>query len=167
MLGSRILKVNHAGENGAVQIYRAQIWVARMTAPALLPDLKLCLAHELSHRSIFEEELQRRGEPRCRSYVLCGLGGWFLGAVTALFGAAAIASTTVAVERVVLRHLRDQVLQLSRSDVAAVRAIEAIVADEQQHHDAWQGRARGIWIRGLEPVVSAATEAVIWLGMKL
>jgi ubiquinone biosynthesis monooxygenase Coq7 len=166
-LGARILKVNHAGENGAVHIYAAQIFVARLTAPALVRELREFRAHEERHRAIFHVELQRRGRPRCRSYALCGLGGFLLGFVTALCGRRAIAATTVAVERVVLRHLHHQITQLRASDQAAVQAIEAIVADEQRHHDELAALDRGRWVRLLEPVVSASTESVIWLGMRL
>lgn len=83
-------------------------------------------------------------------------------------GRAAIAATTVAVERVVLRHLQAQIAQLKDIDPAAVQAIEAIVADEQRHHDELAAQVGGNrWVRVLEPVVAASTEAVIWLGMKL
>jgi len=50
-------------------------------------------------------------------------------------GRRAIAATTVAVEHVVLGHLADQLERLRGKDEAAVRAISAIVAEEQQHHD--------------------------------
>lgn len=167
-LGGRILKVNHAGENGAVHIYLAQAFVARLTAPALVAELNEFRSHEERHRTIFWAELQRRGRPRCRSYVLCALGGYLLGLVTGLLGRAAIAATTVAVERVVLRHLKEQMAQLQNSDPAAVRAIEAIVADEQRHHDELAAQSSGgLWVRLLEPLVAASTETVIWLGMKL
>lgn len=167
-LGARILKVNHAGENGAVHIYAAQILVARLTAPALVPELQQFRAHEQGHRAIFEAELRRRGRPRCRSFMLCALGGYVLGLVTGLFGRSAIAATTVAVERVVLRHLQAQIVQLKARDAAAVVAIEAIVADEQRRHDELAVHVSdGFWVRLLEPVVAASTEAVIWLGMKL
>jgi 3-demethoxyubiquinol 3-hydroxylase len=167
-LGARILKVNHAGENGAVHIYAGQILVARLTAPALVGELREFRSHEERHRAIFAAELQRRGRPRCRSYALCALGGYVLGFVTGLFGRTAIAATTVAVERVVLGHLKTQIEQLQASDPAAVQAIEAIVADEQQHHDELVAQLNGgFWISLLEPVVAASTETVIWLGMKL
>ncbi|WP_460554252.1 demethoxyubiquinone hydroxylase family protein [Comamonas piscis] len=55
----RVLKVNHAGEHGAVNIYAAQILVARWTAPSLVPTLQAFKAHEESHRTIFWDELQR------------------------------------------------------------------------------------------------------------
>jgi ubiquinone biosynthesis monooxygenase Coq7 len=166
-LGSRILKVNHAGEHGAVNIYAGQIFMARLTAPALVASLKEFQSHEIRHRGIFWEELVRRGRPRCRSYALCGLGGRVLGLLTGLFGAGAIAATTVAVESVVLRHLAHQCAALAGRDPQAVAAIEAIRADEQDHHDQSAAIARTAWHRILMPVVSASTETVIWLGMRL
>lgn len=167
-LGARILKVNHAGENGAVHIYSAQAAVARLRAPDLVAELLEFRSHEERHRAIFWAELQRRGRPRCRSYVLCAFGGFVLGLVTGLLGRAAIAATTVAVERVVLRHLHAQISQLQSSDQAAVRAIEAIVDDEQRHHDELAEKVgEGAWVRWLEPLVAVSTETVICLGMKL
>lgn len=166
-LGSRILKVNHAGENGAVNIYRGQILAAQLTARSMVPELREFKAHEERHRAIFAAELQRRGRPRCRSYLLCGLGGLVLGLITGLFGRRAIAATTVAVEHVVLGHLAHQLQTLRGKDEAAIRAISAIVAEEQQHHDlsaSHMARDR-FWPAVLSPVVAASTEAVIWVGM--
>lgn len=167
-LGGRFIKVDHAGEHGAVCIYTGQILMARLTAPALVSELTEFREHELRHREIFRLELARRGRPRCRSYWLCGLGGFILGLITGLFGSGAIAATTVAVESVVLRHLEHQMLVL-KADPGAVAAIAAIVADERAHHDRSlvHARASKFWSTVLTPVVSAATEAVIWTGMRL
>jgi ubiquinone biosynthesis monooxygenase Coq7 len=168
-LGDRILKVDHAGEHGAICIYTGQIHLARLTARAMVEELAEFRTHERRHRALFGAELQRRGRRRCRSYWLCGLGGYVLGAVTGLLGAGAIAATTVAVERVVLRHLEHQIEQLDGQDPEAVAAIRAIVDDERAHHDrsATHARAGRAWTGLLMPVVSAATEAVIWAGMRL
>ena len=168
-LGGRIIKVDHAGEHGAVSIYTGQIFMARLTAPSLVAELTEFRSHERKHREIFRAELARRGRPRCRSYWFCGIGGLVLGLVTGLFGRSAIAATTVAVERVVLRHLEQQIAMLQTSDPSAVVAISAIVTEEREHHDrsSVHARADKFWSRVLLPVVSASTEAVIWLGMKL
>jgi 3-demethoxyubiquinol 3-hydroxylase len=167
-LGDRIIKVNHAGEHGAICIYTGQILMARLTARSMVAELTEFRSHEQRHRDIFCAELQRRGQRRCRSYWLCGIGGFVLGTVTGLLGANAIAATTAAVESVVLRHLEQQLAVLRGSDPAAVSAISAIVAEEQQHHDhsASQVQAGKFWPKVLTPIVSASTEAVIWLGMR-
>lgn len=168
-LANRILKVNHAGENGAVHIYTGQIFAARWRAPGLVAELTEFRQHEEKHRAIFWAELQRRGRPRCKSYLLCGLGGFVLGLVTGLFGRRAIAATTVAVERVVLGHLQEQLAVLAGRDADAVAAISAIVAEEQLHHDQSASHIEPgqFWPRLLSPLVSSSTEAVIWLGMRL
>jgi ubiquinone biosynthesis monooxygenase Coq7 len=167
--GSRILKVNHAGEHGAINIYTGQIIMARFTAPVMVAELEEFRLHEQRHRSIFGAELQRRNRRRCRSYWLCGTGGFVLGIITGLCGPHAIAATTVAVERVVLRHLEQQVADLGDRDPSAVAAIQAIIQDEKLHHDqsASHVHADGLWYKVLSPIVSGATEAVIWLGMRL
>lgn len=168
-LGSRILKVDHAGEFGAIAIYIGQIFMARMFARDLVSELVEFRNHERGHRAIFAAELKRRGRPRCRSYALCGMGGFVLGLASGLMGRAAISVTTVAVERVVLRHLREQVIQLRGVDDDAVAAISTIVAEEQMHHDQASTHVPVMraWHRMLAAVVSAATEWIIWLGMKL
>jgi len=168
-LGDRIIKVNHAGENGAICIYSGQIAAARFTAPHLLSELAEFQSHEVEHRAIFQAELRRRGQPRCRSYLLCGTGGYVLGLITGLLGANAIVAMTVAVESVVLRHLKQQLAALQDIDPLAVAAISAIVSDEQKHHDhsASRERASSFWTGLLKPVVSGSTELVIWLGMRL
>jgi ubiquinone biosynthesis monooxygenase Coq7 len=168
-LGDRLLKVNHAGEHGAVHIYAGQILAARWTAASMLPALREFKAHEEQHRGIFWTELKRRGRPRCRSYWLCAAGGLLLGAVTGLLGRKAIAATTVAVERVVLFHLDEQVRVLQGHDDAAVAAISKIVADEREHLSAFAEDADrpSAWTPLLTVIVSASTRTVIWLGLRL
>ncbi len=168
-LGDRILKVNHAGEHGAISIYSGQLAIAWLTAPRLVVELREMREHERKHRAMFWAELQLRRRPRCRSYWLCAVGGFVLGLITGVLGGKAISATTVAVERVVLKHLSHQIEQLRDSDPAAVEAIRAILDDEQSHHDrsSQHVNERDLWFRLLRPIVSTSTESVIWLGMKL
>jgi len=164
----RILKVNHAGEHGAVNIYRAQRLACFWRDDSLKAELEELRAHEQRHRAIFAAELKRRGVRRCRSYWLCGLGGFVLGISTGICGRASIAAVTVAVERVVLRHLEVQLRELDGVDPAAHAAVASILEDERAHHDrAVQEPHQGIfWPRILKPTVSAMTEFVIWTGMR-
>jgi len=129
--GNRILKVNHAGEHGAVNVYAGQLAVARWRARAMTAELAEFKEHEERHRAVFAGELARRGVRRCRTYWLCGAGGFVLGVLTGVLGERAMATTTVAVERVVLGHLDRQLRDLDRLDPDAVTAIAAIVHDER------------------------------------
>lgn len=168
-LGDRILKVNHAGEHGAVNIYRAQILVSRVTAPHLTATLSEFIVHERRHRALFGELLQARSVRRCRSYRWCGAGGYVLGFVTALLGSQAIAATTASVETVVLGHLERQLAQLEGTDPAAHAAVSSIIEEERAHRDHGdaQLQAGRFWPAVITPVVRVSTEAVIWLGMRL
>lgn len=170
LLGNRILKVNHAGEHGAVNIYAGQIWMANWLHPSLVEQLQEFKAHEENHRHVFAEILQQRNMGRCASYHLCGVGGYFLGTLSVLLGQWAVFATTVAVEHVVLTHLHHQIQTLG-CDPQAVAAIEHIVADEQNHHDHSLAQlnkiSQGKMIKPLMAMVRWSTESVIWLGMKL
>jgi ubiquinone biosynthesis monooxygenase Coq7 len=168
-LGDRILKVDHAGEHGAVNIYRAQILVSRITAPELTGMLQHFISHEQRHRALFLGRLQAREARRCRSYLFCGFGVYTQGLIAALMGRHAIAATTFAVESVVLRHLEEQLLQLEHRDQDAYSAILDIVQEEREHHHQGEQlmQAGRFWPSVITPVVRVSTEAVIWLGMKL
>ncbi|MGK5025390.1 demethoxyubiquinone hydroxylase family protein [Janthinobacterium sp. RB2R34] len=165
----RILKVNHAGEHGAVHIYAGQILAVRLRAKALAKELADFKTHEENHRAIFAGELQRRGLRRCRSYWLCATGGYVLGIASGLLGDKAVAATTIAVERVVIRHLQQQLADIGNSDPAATSAIMQILKEEQHHHDHSASRLSDPrrLDRAIDTVVSCATEATIWMGMRL
>lgn len=165
----RIIKVNHAGEFGAVNIYRAQILVAYVTAPSIVSTLREFLSHEKRHLKIFQEVLTKRGIPRCRSYWFCGMGGYVLGVITALLGRPGIMACTAAVETVVTEHLVKQVDHLrNERDIEALNAVRAIVADELSHQETGIAEGRSsILYKPVTIVVSWATSFVIWLGMKL
>ena len=166
-LGDRVLRVDHAGEHGAVCVYAAQRRLARWTAPGMLAQIDEFIAHEQRHRALFAAELARRGQRRCLSYRACAVLGTILGTVTGMLGAQAIAATTVAIERVVLRHLGEQLAALETADRAAAAVIGLIIADEQQHHDdSARGLRGGVLQWGLNMGVGAVTEAVIWIGMR-
>ena len=166
-LGDRVLRVDHAGEHGAVCVYRAQRRLARWTSPELIPEIDEFIAHEMRHRALFAAELARRGQPRCLSYPVCAALGTLLGTATGLFGRHAIAATTVAIERVVLRHMAQQIEALAASDPAAIGILEDILVEEQEHHDRSAAHLPGGLLQHLlDTGVAAATEAVIWIGMR-
>lgn len=135
----------------------------------MLAELDHFLSHEIGHRSAFASELARRNRGRCKSYWLCGLGGTVLGLVTGLAGAKAINATTVAIERVVLQHMHEQIALLESLDEAAASLLRRIIVEEQEHHDVSSAQIpqSDMWQRLIEPVVAWSTESVIWLGMKL
>lgn len=167
-IAEKMIKVDHAGENGAVNIYRAQHLVSRLRAPRLLAELRHFQDHEMEHRQIFADYLARHHIRRCVSYHLCGLGGWGLGLVTGLIGPKAVMATTYAVETVVLQHLQHQTGHLNDIDKDAFDCVSAIIQDEQEHHDhAFENIDRNsLLAKALIKVVSLCTEGVIRFGMR-
>ena len=58
-LGDRVMKVDHAGEHGAVNIYRAQLLACRWRRSDITSELRDFLDHEMRHRAVFAAELMR------------------------------------------------------------------------------------------------------------
>lgn len=164
----KILKVNHAGEFGAINIYRAQQAVCRWFNPKLLPMLAEFERDETKHLNLFWDEIQRRDGVKCKSYGLCGLGGYAIGFISALLGAKGIMACTWAVESVVVAHLNHQLEYLAhKNDAAASQAIQAILDDEVNHRDVGlqQGGAN-IFYTPLRFLISTFTEGVIRFGLR-
>ena len=164
---TKILKVNHAGEHGAVQIYRAQMLVARYWMPALMLQLQSFRGDEERHREIFWQAIVRRSGVKCRSHWLCAVGGWVLGFVSALFGVRGVMACTYAVESVVVVHLHEQLAFLkSQSDGDAFETVQAILKDEENHRDVGVLLGRGLLYAPLRWLISGFTELVIRVGMR-
>lgn len=160
-----VLRVNHAGEYGAVRIYQAQLALARIMARDLVPFLEQTLAHEIAHRDRFRALMTPRGVAPCGAMPVWGVGGWMLGCLTGVFGRNAILACTEAVERTVHHHLGDQLRALADSDPEVSRAISDIQTEELGHLDfAESTAARDSWVAyAVRPGVAYATALLIWL----
>ena len=162
---ARILKVNHAGEHGAIRIYRAQLWLARYLYPDIVPFLEETLGHEVQHCALFRNAMPKRDAKPCRALGLWGNGGLALGFLTALMGRQGVWICTEAVEETVHRHLDDQLFFLRRRDPELHALIAGIQHEELHHLNYARERimSRSLWARALRVIISAATETVIWL----
>jgi 3-demethoxyubiquinol 3-hydroxylase len=160
---ARILKVNHAGEHGAIRIYRSQIAIARWRCPDVVPELEEMLAHEISHRARFADAMPSRHAKPCRMLFLWGVGGRLLGGGTALVGRNAIWACTAAVEEAVHRHLNDQLAFLSNCDQGLYSLIDSIKAEELSHLDHAEKNltSRGLIVSLLRRSIDAVTEILI------
>lgn len=165
----KILKVNHAGEFGAVNIYKAQLLICRVFMRQHIPMLEGFLADETRHLNLFWGEIQNRKGVKCKSYWLCGTGGYVMGFISALLGAKGIMACTWAVESVVITHLHNQLEYLSsKDDSAALAVVKAILEDEVNHRDTGfkHGGTTNIFYAPFRFMVSTFTEGVIRLGMR-
>lgn len=161
----RILKVNHAGELGAIRIYGAQIRVARRLFPDIVPVLEDMRDDEIDHCRLFREAMPARRAKPCRIMSLWSLGGYVLGFLTALGGRNMVWICTEAVESTVHQHLEDQLAFLAARDPDLHALIASIQEQELAHLREAENNQKG---RGpshvvLLPVISALTELMIWL----
>lgn len=164
----RILRVNHAGEHGAVSIYTAQLSRARRAFPDLAPWLEETLSHEQVHRARFREAMPARAAKPCRLLSIWSIGGAMLGALTAALGRDGVLICTAAVERTVHRHLVEQIAFLDRADPALAGITRDILAEEDSHlrHAETHQHERGIVAGIIHVVVSLATECLILISTR-
>jgi ubiquinone biosynthesis monooxygenase Coq7 len=139
------LRSDHAGETGAVEIYRGILAVSR--DPAVRAFAREHLATEVRHRDFFDEWLPI--EARTRLKPVWRLAGWLLGASAALFGARGVFRTIEAVETFVDDHYAAQIDAMAGQDELAPLStiLESFREDEVEHRDdaARRGRATRSW----------------------
>ncbi|MBX9772773.1 MAG: demethoxyubiquinone hydroxylase family protein [Xanthobacteraceae bacterium] len=162
---ARIVKVNHAGEFGAIRIYSAQIAVSQWLWPDVVPTLVEMLDHEKRHCAAFRGAMHDRHARPCRIMQLWSWGGWLLGFVTALSGPRGIWTCTAAVEAAVHRHLDDQLHFLRTRDAELYGIIHEIQDEELTHlsHAEAQIANPSAAQRLLRGFISDITDVVIWL----
>lgn len=164
-----ILKVNHAGEYGAIQIYNAQITVSKFFSRSCTPHLIAMRNHEIEHFRIFDALASSRKSPTCHALWLWAAGGYLLGTMTALFGPKGIWTCTISVESTVFEHLQSQIAWTKENDPELQEAVLSIIKDEMEHRDEaflMRGPPR-IIDKVLEKIVKFSTHFAIWLSHKL
>ena len=161
----RILKVNHAGEFGAIRIYGAQIAVAQRLFPAIVLTLVQMRNDEIEHCRLFRSAMLERSARPCRVMALWSLGGFALGAVTALMGQRMVWICTEAVESTVHRHLQDQLRFLTDRDPQLHALILSIQEQELAHlHEAERRQTSPGPLRAVAlPIIGFLTDVMIWL----
>lgn len=156
------LRTDHAGETGAVWIYRGVLQVS--CDPALRRFAQRHLDTERSHLRCIEGWLAP-GD-RSRLLPLWRVSGWLTGALPALLGPRAVYATIEAVERFVDGHYGEQIERM-RSDPllwALRQDLERCRADEVAHRDEAAAAARGaagMLLRGWTFTVDAGSRAAV------
>lgn len=164
----RILRVDHAGEFGAIHIYRAQIAVSRWFYRDITAKLEEMLAHEIEHFRRFDSILKARRVRHCYALRIWQAGGALVGFVTAVLGRNAIWVCTDSIESTVLHHLEWQLGFLRQHDAEVHAAVLSIQGDEEAHRNF--GQTHGVRSPLYAPVfwiVRRSTEIAIWLSTKL
>jgi ubiquinone biosynthesis monooxygenase Coq7 len=144
---ARILRVDQAGEYGAVRIYEGQLAVL-VTFNRLLPE--------------------RRVRPTALT-PLWHVAGFALGAATALLGEKAAMACTVAVEEVIDEHYAAQSAQLGSEEPELKAVIDEFRQDELVHRD--EGLAHGAeeapGYELLRAAIKTGSRLAIWLSTRV
>ena len=129
-----IIRVDHAGEYGATRIYDGQIAVFGKDSK-IGKTIQHMADQEQEHIEKFNELLiEKRVRPTALLPVW-NIAGFALGAGTALMGEKAAMACTVAVEKVIGEHYREQQDLLEDDEKELKKTIAKFEKDELEHHD--------------------------------
>nr|WP_278253983.1 demethoxyubiquinone hydroxylase family protein [Caulobacter sp. CCUG 60055] len=153
------MRVDHAGELGAVHIYRGQRAVLNR-APGkdrIAFQLQEMEAHEAEHLAAFDDLLTARRVRPTLMTPLWRAAGFALGAGTALLGEKAAHACTEAVESVIEQHYAGQIAELEETEPDLAAKLTKFRDDELAHRD--QAVEEGARQAPAYPLLSAVIRA--------
>jgi ubiquinone biosynthesis monooxygenase Coq7 len=132
-LVDRFIRVDQAGEYGAVRIYQGQLAVlGRRPSSSAIREM---VAKEEEHLARFNTLVADRNVRPTVLVPLWNVAGFALGAATAMLGEKAAMACTAAVEEVITAHYGRQAERLDDDEADLRHVITEFRADEEAH---WQ-----------------------------
>ena len=162
-----MIRVDHAGEHGAVRIYEGQLAILSGTdAEAPIREMA---AQERRHLDGFDALIADRHVRPTLLSPLWHVAGFALGAGTALLGPKAAMACTQAVEEVIDDHYAAQMEKLGDDEAELREMIEDYRADERAHRDTAieQGAEDAPGYEMLTGAVKAGSRLAIWLSTRI
>ena len=131
------IRVDHAGERGAVKIYEGQLLalntlVKDENLKKTIEEMKI---HEKEHCQFFETEIRKRKIKPTKFLPLWDLLGVGLGFGSTLLGKKAAMLCTASVEEVIDEHYQNQINQLGSDEKVLKKKIIKFREDELHHKD--------------------------------
>ena len=131
------IRVDHAGERGAVKIYEGQLlalstFVKDENLKKTIEEMK---EHEIEHCEFFEKEIKKRNIQPTKFLPLWDLLGVGLGFGSTLLGKKAAMLCTASVEEVIDKHYLNQINQLDVNEKNLKKKITKFRQDEIDHKD--------------------------------
>ena len=166
-LVSAMIRVDHAGEHGAVRIYEGQLAIlSRSEAEAPIREMA---EQERRHLDGFDALIADRHVRPTLLSPLWHVAGFALGAGTALLGPKAAMACTVAVEDVIDEHYQGQAKQLEGTEPELCATIEEFRVEEVEHKqmalNAGAEEAPGYLLMRLG--IGAGSRMAIWLSERV
>jgi ubiquinone biosynthesis monooxygenase Coq7 len=163
----RMIRVDYAGEYGAVRIYDGQLAVMRHGRAR--DEIRRMAEQEARHLATFNELVRARQVRPTLLQPLWHMAGYALGVATALLGEQAAMACTVAVEEVIDEHYRGQAERLGDADPALKQTILAFRDEELAHreraieHGAMQTPGYDL----ISGAIKAGSSLAIWLSTRI
>lgn len=159
-----MIRVDQAGEYGAVRIYQGQRAVLGRRSPQA-ETLARMERQEQAHLDAFNKLVAARRVRPTLLQPLWHLAGFALGAGTALLGEKAAMACTVAVEEVIDAHYGRQTERLGDDQAELRKTVEQFRADEVAHRDEAlaAGAQEAPAYELLTTAIKAGSRLAIWL----
>lgn len=163
----RALRVDHAGEYGAVRIYEGQLAVLGRRRAG--PVIREMAAAEREHLATFSSLLPKRRVRPSALLPAWHVAGFALGAATALLGPKAAMACTVAVEEVIDEHYARQVEVLGEQEPEIRDLCERYRQEEVEHAETAlaNGAQEVPGYRALTGAIKSGCRAAIWLAERI
>ena len=131
------IRVDHAGERGAVKIYEGQLLALNTLVKdeSLKKTIEEMKIHEMEHCDYFEKEIKKRNITPTKLLPLWDLLGVGLGFGSTLLGKKAAMLCTASVEEVIDKHYQSQINQLDSNEKELKKNIIKFREDELHHKD--------------------------------
>lgn len=165
---ARMIRVDHAGEYGAVRIYEGQLAVLGESNSAAA--IQHMAAQEERHLATFDDLVATRRVRPTALLPLWHLAGFALGAGTALLGEKAAHACTVAVEEAIDEHYADQIARLEGEGEDELRdTFEKFRQEELEHHDTAleMGAEEAPGYEVLKGAIKTGSRLAIWLSERV
>jgi 3-demethoxyubiquinol 3-hydroxylase len=165
------IRVDHAGERGAVKIYEGQLLALNTLVKD--DDLKKIIEemkkHEVEHCEFFEKEIKKRKIQPTKLLPLWDLLGVGLGFGSTLLGKKAAMLCTASVEEVIDKHYLNQINQLDSDENELKKNIIKFREDELHHKDiAYQkGATKKGFYSILDKVIKTGSKIAINISEKI
>ena len=130
-----IIRVDHAGERGAVKIYEGQLLALKTIKQDndLKDIIEKMKEQEKKHLEYFEKEIQKRKIKPTYLLPLWDVMGVALGFGTALLGKKAAMLCTASIEEVIEDHYQNQLKKLGNDEMDLKTKIEKFKGEEVKH----------------------------------
>ena len=166
-----IIRVDHAGERGAIKIYEGQLLALKTFKKddELKRKIEDMREHEKEHFEFFDKEIQKRNIKPTKLLPLWDLMGITLGFGTAMLGKKAAMLCTASVEEVIDGHYKDQTYKLGKDEEQLKKKIMKFRQDELDHKEiAYDNGATKKGLFGLlDKVIKTSSRIAITISEKI